>query len=747
MNILVIAEKRNAAQRIAKILSGGKFETVKKGRNVYYSFSIGSDRYFVVPLRGHILQLDYPEKFKSWNLKDLQKLVDEEPVKIVKEKGVASTLKNLAKDADLLIIATDYDREGELIGVEALSISGYRGKVKRAKFSALTEQEIKNAFENLVDVNYNLASAAETRQKIDLAWGASLTRFISLASRRRGKDYLSVGRVQSPTLALIVKREREIESFEPTPYWNIGAKFHKRRIFRGEHIANPIWKEEEAKKIYEKIKDCNVGKVLEYVEGTKKIRPPSPFNTTEFLSEATKLGVSAARAMRIAEDLYMGGYISYPRTDNTVYPRSLNINAILKSLEKSKFSEDVKKLQKERRKYPTRGKKESKDHPPIVPMRGAKLDGERGKIYELIVRRFFATLAPDMEYEESTAKISILEEIFVSKGRRILNEGWHYYYPYSKFEEIPMPRLKEGEEIRVKGVEIVRKETKPPSRYTQSSLLKEMEKLNLGTKSTRAEIIQKLFDRGYVRGNPIRPTDLGKALIDSLEKNKVDVVKPDMTAKLERDMDRIEEGSVSGDYVVKESREMLKSILRSLEENRGDVGKSISSSMRTEIGECPDGGKLIYLERKKLVVCEYGETTKFYNLPKTGHVEFLNRKCPVCGLPLIKVVRRGQSPEIRCLDSKCEYNRKKDVVGRCPKCGGDLVIRQSRNGKRFIGCSNYPKCDVTYPLPQKGQIIPTVEVCPYCGAPLIIIRKKGRRDWKICPNMNCEYNRRKRDEE
>jgi DNA topoisomerase-1 len=114
----------------------------------------------------------------------------------------------------------------------------------------------------------------------------------------------------------------------------------------------------------------------------------------------------------------------------------------------------------------------------------------------------------------------------------------------------------------------------------------------------------------------------------------------------------------------------------------------------------------------------------------------------VCGLPLIRVIRRGQSPEVRCLDPKCEYNLRKDVVGKCPKCGGDLVIRQSKNGKRFLGCSNYPECDVTYPLPQKGKIIPTGETCPYCGAPLIIIRKKGRKDWKLCPNMNCEYNKK-----
>ncbi len=745
MNVLIIAEKRNAAQRIAKILSNGKFDTVRRGRNVYYSFSKEGNRYFVVPLRGHIIQMDYPEEFKSWNLKDLQRLVDEEPIKIIKEKGVANILKTLGKDADMVIIATDYDREGELIGVEALSLLPQL-PVKRAKFSALTEGEIKKAFENLVDVNYNLASAAETRQKIDLAWGASLTRFLSIASGRRGKEFLSVGRVQSPTLALIVEREKEIEEFKPEPYWNIMAIFQKKRVFPGAHRDNPFWDENKAREIYEKIKGENKGRVISYGEEEKRIIPPIPFNTTEFLSEATKLGFSAAKAMRIAEDLYMAGYISYPRTDNTVYPRSLNIKAILKSLEKSKFAEEVKKLEKERRRYPTRGKKETTDHPPIVPMRGAKLEGERGRIYELIVRRFLATLAPDARYAERNIEMDVRGEIFISKGKEIVQEGWLYYYPYVKFEELKIPKLKEWDEVRVRKIDIVRKETKPPNRYTQSSLIKEMEKLNLGTKSTRAEIIQKLFDRGYIAGNPIRPTRLGIALIESLKNNNVEVVKPDMTAKLEKDMDKIEEGKIKSVDVVKESRGMLKEILKSLDTKRKDVGSTISKSLRYEIGTCPDGGKLIYLERKRLVLCEKDGNARFYNLPRTGHVEFLKKKCPVCGLPLIRVIRKGQSPEVRCLDSKCEYNTKKDIVGKCPKCGGDLIIRQSRNGKRFIGCSNYPKCDVTYPLPQKGKIIPTGETCPYCGAPLIIIRRRGKKDWKICPDMECEYNRRGKNE-
>ncbi len=743
---LIIAEKRNAAQRIASILSGGKAKFVKVGRTGYFMYERDGNEYFVVPLRGHIVELDYDEKFKRWDLNNLIELVNEKPKKVHRERAIINLLWKLAGEVDEIIIATDYDREGELIGVEALTVIekkyGKRFRVKRAKFSALTREEIERAFSNLVDINYNLASAAEARQHIDLAWGASLTRFVSITSGRRGREFLSVGRVQSPTLALIVKREKEIEAFQPRKYWNIIAKLQKRMIFQAEHEKNPFWELDETKKVLEKVESADVAEVDEVSREQKQLYPVHPFDTTTFLSEAARIGISPARAMKIAEDLYMGGYISYPRTDNTVYPKSLNIKAILKSLKNSSFAEDVARLENEMRRVPARGKKETKDHPPIVPVRGAELSGDKGKIYELIVRRFLATLAVNAEYEEVKALISIEGERFVAHGKTLTREGWLSYYPYVKFEEKRIPDLKKGDRVRVKEIKVEEKETQPPKRYTQSSLIKEMEKLNLGTKSTRAEIIQKLYDRGYVTGNPLRPTNVGKTLVEKLMAHKVDIVEPEMTATLELDMDRIERGEKRMDEVIEESKEMLVKVLNKLQENRDDFGASMKESMKSELGECPNGGKLVYYERKKLVVCEGSGERKYYNLPKTGRVEFLDKKCPVCGLPLIRVVRRGQSPEVRCLDPKCEYNAKKDTVGKCPKCGGDLVIRQSRNGKRFIGCSNYPKCDVTYPLPQKGKVIPTGETCPYCGAPLIIIRRKGRKDWKICPNMECEYNKK-----
>ncbi len=747
MKVLIIAEKRNAAQRIANILSGGNAKFVKVGRGGYFKYSKDGNDYFVVPLRGHIVELDYDEEFRRWDVDKLIDLVKAKPKKIHRERGIIRILWDLAKDVDEIIIATDYDREGELIGVEALSVIekkyGKKYKVKRARFSALTRDEITRAFENLVDIDYNLASAAEARQHIDLAWGASLTRFVSIASGMRGKDFLSVGRVQSPTLALIVQREKEIEEFVPEKYWDIVADMKKRAKFTARHEKNPFKDRDEVEEVLERVKGVDKGTVEDYVEEEKELYPVHPFDTTTFLSEAAKIGISPARAMKIAEDLYMGGYISYPRTDNTVYPRSLNIKAILKSLEEgSPFSSLVEDLRDNMRRSPARGRKETKDHPPIVPVRGAKLSGERGKIYELIVRRFLATLANNAKYVHSKARIDVLGEKFLAEGKVLTYDGWLRYYPYIRFEERKIPRMKQGEKVKIEEIRAEEKETEPPKRYTQSSLVREMEKLNLGTKSTRAEIIQKLYDRGYIVGNPIRPTEVGKKLVENLMTHDVDVVRPEMTARLERDMDLIERGEKGMEEVIDESKEMLMTIIEKLQENREDFGGSMKRSMKRIVGKC-ENGDLVYLERKRLVVCE-GPEKKFYRLPSTGRIEFLDKNCPVCGLPLIRIVRRGQSPEVRCIDPNCEYNRKKDYVGKCPKCGGDLVIRQSRNGKRFIGCSNYPDCDVTYPLPQKGKVIPTGETCPYCGAPLIIIRRKGRKDWKICPNMNCEYNRKKK---
>ncbi len=649
MKTLVVCEKGIAARRIAQILSNGKCKQGKIAGVPYYYF----DDYVVIGLKGHIMKLDYPKEFSKWNGISPKNLIDVEPVKKVTSPAIKKALKELAKGVSRIIIATDYDREGELIGVEALSMLPKGIEVKRARFSAITPYEIKRAFENLGEVDYNLSKSAEARQYVDLVWGASLTRFISISSNQLGKDFLSVGRVQTPTLSLIVEREKQIEKFVPTPYWIIKLVLEKDGT-KFEASSDKIEDEEKAKKIYENVRKRRDAIVTKFEKKTKQEMPPPPYDTTSFLKDASYLGYSPANAMKIAEELYMNGYISYPRTDNTVYP-PLPFDSILKKLSKV-FPQEIEKLLKMRREKPTRGKKYSHDHPPIHPVDAYK-GKEHQKIYELIARRFMVTLAKNALVEEKKFKLET-EIIFRGQGRKIIEKNWLELYPYIKIEEKEVPDLKEGEKLRIIEAKIERKETKPPKRYTQGSLLAEMEKLGLGTKSTRHEIINKLYQRKYIKGKTISPTPAAVAVTEALKKGAEIITKPEMTAMLEEDMEKIAEGKKSFEEVIEESKDILKKAFEILEGKEKDIAREIKNALY-----------------------------------------------------------------------------KQNFFGKCPNCGSDLVLRKSRNGKRFIGCSNYPKCTTTYPLPQKGIVFFEDEYCK-CGAPKITIIYKGKK-WKKCV-ANCD---------
>jgi len=664
MNTLVICEKDMAARRIAYILSDGKVTNARLNGIPYYTFNNGEWK--VIGLRGHIIKLDYPREYNRWEGISPLKLVDIEPVKKVSNKNIADALRKLAEGADRIIVATDYDREGELIGVEGLELIGKDRDTGRAKFSSLIPQEITRAFENLSNIDYNLAQSAEARRIIDLAWGAALTRFISLASKQLGKDFLSVGRVQSPTLALIVNREKEIEKFVPTPYWKIMADMvSEEGKFSATHAHGKFTERGKAEEIYNKIKDITKGRVTFYERKKKEEYPPPPFDTTTFLREASRLGFTAASAMKIAESLYMRGLISYPRTDNTVYPRGLQIRAIVRKLA-AVFPKEAEQVIENGRKSPTRGKKISQDHPPIHPVDAAskeKMDSREWKIYELVARRFLATLAKNSVAEVSKAEIDVGGEKFLAEGYEIVEKNWKDIYTYIKTKDQPL-RLKEGEEVDIESIKKVRKETKPPDRYSQGSLLAEMEKNNLGTKSTRHDIIEKLYQRNYIKGKKIVPTPAGIAVTEALERSAERITKPDMTAELEKEMNEIAEGRKNLEEVVNDSRKLLREAIILLEKRKEEVGKVIKDAMF-----------------------------------------------------------------------------KQNFAGKCPECGGDLVIMKSRKGKRFIGCSNFPKCNNSYPLPQKGSVIFEGEYCQYCGAPVISVIY--RRKWKKCVNPECPSNKEK----
>ncbi|HPJ30686.1 MAG TPA: DNA topoisomerase I, partial [Methanothrix sp.] len=651
---LIIAEKHNVAKRIAQILAGSK----PKVKRVHGIEAFYFDDKVVMGLSGHIVGVDYPPGYNNWQKVDYRDLIHASVVTKPTQGKIVSALRDLGEDADRITIATDYDREGELIGVEALRIAedaNPKIKADRVRFSAITKEEILEAFESPGVVDFDLASSGEARQVVDLIWGAALTRFISITSGRLGKGFLSVGRVQSPTLALIVDREKEIEAFKPQSYWEISATLEKE--LRVKHERGRFWDGDEARAIFEALGD--VATVTSIKEKTRTDRPPAPFDTTAFISAASGIGFSAANAMRIAEWLYTSGFISYPRTENTVYPATLDLRAIVSIFKKGPFREDAERVLKGPM-VPTRGKRFSTDHPPIYPTASAtktEMKADQWKIYELVVRRFLATLSPPSRWMVMNVQLDIDGQPFKAMGARQIEAGWRACYPYSKAAEQILPPLSEGEKLMVLEKEIVDKETQPPSRYGQGRLVKLMDELGLGTKSTRHEIISKLYARAYVQGNPMKPTNTAYAVIEALERHSPTITKPEMTRTLEEDMTKIAEGRIEEGAVVEESRSMLDSVFDDLLSHQEEIGTTLREGLRTD-----------------------------------------------------------------------------KIVGACPSCGKELIIRRGRRGSRFIGCAGYPDCTFTLPLPKFGMIVVTDKLCEEHGMQHIRIINKGKRPWDLgCP--------------
>jgi len=750
MRRLIVCEKNHAAHRIALILSDNTYKKRSVANAPVFHFTRDGDEIDVMALRGHIMELDYPKELNNWSSISPKDLVHVKPEKKVDSsaKNIMNALKALASQADEIIVATDYDREGELIGVEALEELEVKKPVRRARFSALTKSEVEKAFEQPAEIDYKLASAAETRQLIDLAWGASLTRFMSLASGQKGKDFLSVGRVQSPTLALIVDREKVIRGFVPTPYWLVSADLEKEGTFRASHKHGKFEDKDEAAAVLARARKTRDATVTSAEQKENTEYPPAPFNTTTFLAEATKQGMTAAQAMKVAEDLYTDGYISYPRTDNTVYPPSLGLKAILEKLKASEFSKEAEEILSQESIRPSRGKKTTTDHPPIHPVDAAtkaELKGQKWTVYELVTRRFLATLAPPCISSTTKVDLDIGGEPFESEGYAIKSPGWRKYYPYFKVNEVALPPLAQGDAAKVLKVSSTEKKTQPPPRYSQGTLIQAMERLGLGTKSTRHDAIQKLYDRQFVKGVKIEPTESGIAMVNALEEHANMVTDAKMTSHLESDMDMIAQGSLEQDEVVEESQAMLDDIHDALERNRTSIRDGMRKALQEqhELGQCPKCKVGRLLERRsrkggKFLGCSnYPNCTNTYPLPYGMLVVGTKEACEVCGSPRIKLVTKGQAPLTLCADPSCPAAKKERYVGKCPSCGGDLTMIHSKRGKRFAGCSGYPECKVMYPLPQRGRIEPTDELCDGCGSPVIKVFTPGRSPWVTCLNMSC----------
>ncbi|WP_122088910.1 DNA topoisomerase I [Halalkalicoccus subterraneus] len=793
---LIITEKDNAARRIAAILSGDSAEVERQnGVNVY---RWGGTR--CIGLSGHVVAVDFPSEYSDWRDVEPVELIGADVEKTPTQENIVRTVRLLARDANRVTIATDYDREGELIGKEAYEIVrdvNEESEIDRVRFSSITEGEVKSAFDEPDEIDFDLAAAGEARQIIDLVWGAALTRFLSLSARQLGDDFISVGRVQTPTLKLIVDREREIEAFDPEAYWEIFADVAKAEesfdaqyyyLDEDDNEAERVWDEKRAETVYEELGGANEAGVESVSRRTRTDAPPAPFNTTQFIRAASSIGYSAKRAMSIAEDLYTAGYITYPRTDNTVYPEDLDPRELLDAFTGNRtFGEDAESLLESDEINPTEGDEETTDHPPIHPTEELPTKGELSdaewEVYELVVRRFFATVADSARWEHLKVVLEVGEHRLKANGKRLVEPGYHSVYPYFSTNENFVPDVEEGETLALTEVRIEDKETQPPRRYGQSRLIETMESMGIGTKSTRHNTIEKLYDRGYIENDPPRPTKLATAVVEAGEEYADRVVSEAMTAQLEDDMQAIAAGEKDLDEVAGESREMLERVFDDLMESREEIGDHLQKSLKADktLGPCPESGHDLLVRRSRqgsyFVGCDgYPDCEYTLPLPNTGKPLILDETCEEHDLRHMKMLAgRGTfvhgCPQCKADEADEEEDR---IIGACPECGagaippaerdgedpeataengqpveadgGELAIKQLRNGSRLVGCTRYPDCEYSLPLPRRGDIEITDDHCEEHGLPELLVHS-GDEPWELgCPICNYrEYRERESD--
>jgi len=672
-SILIITEKPQAAAKIAAALSGGRDKKYNEAGIPYYEFSKNNKNIIVSCAVGHLFSLSQDVKGSNYPIFEVSWKPNFEVRKKDFTKKYYTTISKLIKRASEIIVATDYDIEGEVIGYNIIRFIAHQKDAKRMKFSSLTSKELEEAFDKSSNtIDWGQAIAGETRHFIDWYYGINLSRALMNSIKSTGKfKIMSIGRVQGPALKMIVDKEREISKFKPVPFWKIFIDIHekadKSNKARLKYIKD-IFNKQELEK-FKKIKSKEAQVKTE--KSQQSIQPPHPFDLTTLQTEAYKFfGINPARTLAIAQELYLAGLISYPRTSSNKIPESINPKGILKRL-----ADNFKQVSLAKRDKPVEGKKSDPAHPSIYPTGEFQnsLTPEQKKIYELIVKRFISCFCEDALIENKTLIAEVDELVFKDRGMGIKAPGWTEVYE-SRFQEKELKDMN-GSGI-IDQVDIEETETQPPKRFSPASIISELEKLGLGTKATRTNILETLYDRNYIEDQrSIRATPLGINLIETLEKYSGIIIDQKLTKDMEKDMEAIR-------LTKKDLESKQSTILNKAKETL----KSISEDFH---------------KKEKAIGEELNKATQAYYKQQAQENEIMD--CPVC---------------------------KK----------GKLTIKYSPKTKRqFIACNKYPECKTTFTLPPYGFIKRVDDKkCDKCGFPLLMSLQKGKRPWIFCFNPNCE---------
>ena len=620
--------------------------------------------------------------------------------KIIKGKAkLVKELKKDIKDADFVYLATDPDREGEAISWHLYDTLGLKEEnYDRIVFNEITKKAVLDSFNKARKIDDNLVKSQETRRILDRIIGFRLSKLMQ--SKTGGK---SAGRVQSVALKLIVDREREIEAFIPEEYFEIEAKFNDfdAKLDTYNHKKIEIKKESEAKEILSKLSNAFKIESIDKKEKAKKSK--FPFTTSTLEQEAsTKLGFTSKKTMMIAQKLYEGinlkdgaeGLISYMRTDSVRLSDEFikDTYGYIKDNYGSEYVGYVKKSNK------TENVQDAHEaiRPTNINNNPEKikeyLTNDEYKLYSLIYYRALASLMKDAKVEATTIILDNNNYQFKVNGQILIFDG--YLKVYSKYEDsedkvLPDFSNYKSNVLVANTIEYTSHTTKPPARYTESKLIKEMEELGIGRPSTYAKTIDTIEERGYVKviDKKFIPTEVGIETTDKLQEFFKDIINVEYTKNMEDDLDKIAEGNM-------EWNKLLSIFYQEFEPKVEVAFKNMEKKAPEETGElCPNCGSPLVIKQSK-----YGKFTACSNYPTCKYIK-----------------------------SNKEEKEVKEIIS-CPKCDGKILEKKTKRGKIFYGCSNYPKCDFA------SWDKPIEEKCPTCGGTLT-----EKKDKIKC--MNCDYER------
>ncbi|PIN91217.1 DNA topoisomerase I [Candidatus Pacearchaeota archaeon CG10_big_fil_rev_8_21_14_0_10_32_14] len=690
---LIITEKPQAAQKIADSLDDNN--SPKKFSNAgvsYYEITKDKKKIYIGCAVGHLFTLKEEKNGKTNGglpIFDIKWVPNYVARKGGFTKKYYDTLLKLAKNAGSLTVATDYDIEGEVIGYNIVKHLAGQLDASRMKFSTLTKDELIESYNSKVPtLNWGQALAGESRHYLDWYYGINLSRALMNAIKTTGRfKIMSIGRVQGPALKLIVDKEKEIQKFVPTPYWQIFIEVSDGKNKVELKYNKDITKKSDLTK-FESLKGKSVN--LETKKSKQIIPPPEPFNLSTLQTESYKLfGFTPARTLQIAQGLYLSGSISYPRTSSQKLPPSIAYKDILKKVAlQMKIGPSLLTRSK-----PVEGKKTDPAHPSIYPTgQVATMNSDEERLYSIIAKRFISLFCDDAVLDNKNIKATLDEDpslIFTTKGTAINKKGWMAVYPF-KVNERDIPDFNGKGKITSSKIE--EKETQPPKRFSPASIVTELEKRNLGTKATRANIIETLYDRGYIKEKSIEATPLGMSLIITLEKHSPIIIDEKLTRHFEKEMDELLESKKKEhiiekeNKVIDEAKETVTKIINQFEKEEKEIGQEL----------------------------------------------------------------------IVATDELREIEKKDNELMICPSCGiGKLAITYSRKNKKyFIACNAYPNCKTTFSLPPNGNIKKVedknqddgLKKCEHCQFPLLMTLRSGKRPWIFCFNSNCPSNKARLDE-